>query len=168
MGTGGHGRLFAEALVIGTSDGTGAAGGDGIGLLVDDVDEALAELRAAGCPRMTTCPSRCWCRAARRSDELVARELGSCVAQPSLDLGIQGLRIRLRRPPLSEIRAGGTAASIAAVRFAPTPSTGAPPVPNIEWRSAVEMTPGWTLTTVGSIRSASQDEYVTTASLDSA
>ena len=41
-----------STFAIGPSDGTGAAGGDSrtIGFLVDDVDEAAAELRAAGVP----------------------------------------------------------------------------------------------------------------------
>jgi len=41
-----------STFAIGPSRGTGAAGGDGrtIGFLVDDVDEAAAELRAAGVP----------------------------------------------------------------------------------------------------------------------
>lgn len=41
-----------STFAIGPSDGTGTAGGDSrtIGFLVDDVDEAAAELRAAGVP----------------------------------------------------------------------------------------------------------------------
>ena len=41
-----------STFAIGPSDGAGAAGGDGrtVGFLVDDVDEAAAELRAAGVP----------------------------------------------------------------------------------------------------------------------
>ena len=41
-----------STFAIGSSDGTGAGAGDGrtIGLLVDDIDEALAELHAAGVP----------------------------------------------------------------------------------------------------------------------
>jgi glyoxylase I family protein len=41
-----------STLAIGPSNSAGAAGGDGrtVGFLVDDVDEAAAELRAAGVP----------------------------------------------------------------------------------------------------------------------
>jgi catechol 2,3-dioxygenase-like lactoylglutathione lyase family enzyme len=41
-----------STFAIGPSDGTGAAAGDSrtIGFLVDDIDEAAAELRAAGVP----------------------------------------------------------------------------------------------------------------------
>lgn len=41
-----------STFAIGPSDGSGAATGDGrtIGFLVEDVDEAVAELRAAGVP----------------------------------------------------------------------------------------------------------------------
>jgi glyoxylase I family protein len=39
-------------FAVGPSDGTSAAGGDGrtVGFLIDDVDAAAAELRAAGVP----------------------------------------------------------------------------------------------------------------------